>query len=501
MEQITLKIELTPKQSIAHSHWVDPRTLFLLFGGGAGGGKSFWIASEQIIQAYQYPGIKSFIARKELKRLMESTYLTFVKACSFYGVPRDDWKLNGQYNYIEFRNGSRIDLLDINFIPSDPLYERFGSTEFTNGFIEEGGEAEFGAFDVLKSRVGRHRNTEFGLVGKLGITANPTKNWLYRVFYQPWKAKALMPEYAFVQSLYGDNPFTADTYGVQLSHMTDMVQKERLMFGNWDYESDQNTLINYDAIMDLFTNTVDETGRFITADIARFGKDKTRIGYWEGYNLKEVITKEQQGIDRTITDIRTLAANNRVPYSQIAIDEDGIGGGVVDGMRGVRGFIANSAPLDEAGQKVNYKNLKAQCSYRLADKINGHEVAVTAELSESDRQQLVEDLGWIKSKDADKDGKRMIMPKDEVKEHLGRSPDLGDMVMMRMLFDVKQFGGKMRVNIPRPHRYGATVNPQSPPPRENPLVNAPYVGWSQPVYTPPLPEWNGGIAFDPPSGR
>ena len=40
-------------------------------------------------------------------------------------------------------------------------------------------------------------------------------------------------------------------------------------------------------------------------------------------------------------------------------------------------------------------------------------------------------------KDADKDGKRRVVPKDEVKEVLGRSPDSGDCLLMRMYFELK----------------------------------------------------------------
>lgn len=43
----------------------------------------------------------------------------------------------------------------------------------------------------------------------------------------------------------------------------------------------------------------------------------------------------------------------------------------------------------------------------------------------------------MKSKDADKDGKRKIVPKDEVKLHLGRSSDYGDSLVMRMFFELE----------------------------------------------------------------
>jgi hypothetical protein len=438
-----LTLNPTLKQHLAWEKWNDPTTRFILFGGGAGGGKSWWIAEKRLVRAYQYPGIKSFIARKELKRLMASTYITFTKVCQNHKIPASDWKLNGQYNFIEFSNGSRIDLLDVNAIPSDPLFERFGSLEYTEGDIEEAGEVDFMAFDVLKTRVGRHRNEEFGLLGKIGLTANPTKNWVYRVFYRPFKDSTLPPQYAFIQSLYQDNPYTKAMYGGSLAEITDSAQKQRLMFGNWEYDDDPATLIKYEAILDLFTNHVEDGGKYLTADIARYGQDRTIIGIWEGHALAEVVVRTHQGIDETIRNIRDLLSQRSIPYSNAIIDEDGIGGGVVDGLRGVKGYIANSTPLEG-----NFKNLKAQCCYKLADFVNEHKMAITAEMGEANRQSVIEELGWIKSKDADKDGKRQVIPKDEIKEQLGKSPDFADMITMRMYFDLKPTGQVAHTFIP-----------------------------------------------------
>ena len=133
---------------------------------------------------------------------MKSSYVTFMKVCKYHGIPDSDWKLNGQYNYIEFTNGSRIDLLDVAYKPSDPDYERFGSLEYTGGWLEEAGEIEFKAFDVLKSRIGRHMNKELEVKSKLLLTCNPNKGWLYRVFYKPSKDGTLPDNYRFLQSLY-----------------------------------------------------------------------------------------------------------------------------------------------------------------------------------------------------------------------------------------------------------------------------------------------------------
>jgi phage terminase large subunit len=36
----------------------------------------------------------------------------------------------------------------------------------------------------------------------------------------------------------------------------------------------------------------------------------------------------------------------------------------------------------------------------------------------------------------DKDGKKAVIPKDKVKENIGRSPDYSDTLMMREYFDL-----------------------------------------------------------------
>ena len=311
---------------------------------------------------------------------MQSTYLTWRKVCKFHNVPQNEWKLNGQYNYIEFANGSRIDLLDLKFLPSDPLYERFGSLEFTDGAIEEAGEIHFLAYDMLHSRINRHMNKELGIRATLGITGNPKKNWTYQIFYKPWKENKLPENMAFIQSLYMDNPYTADDYGHTLSQMKDEATKQRLMFGNWEYDDDPNKLIEYDAILDLFTNNVAIGGqKYLTGDIARYGGDKIVLWLWEGFKVYKCIVKSKQGLDITTNDIRDELRDEQIPYSHAIIDDDGVGGGPVDFLK-IKGFVNNSSALEnpETKEKENYKNLKAQCSYMFAKKVNDREIAISA---------------------------------------------------------------------------------------------------------------------------
>jgi len=462
---ITPEIRPQPKQYDCYLKLFDGVTRFVGFGGGAGGGKT-WLGCEWLLtNCYRYPGSKWFMARKELTRLMSSTYLTWAKVLKYHHIPPTDWKLNGQYHYIEFVNGSRIDLLDVNFAPSDPMFERFGSTEYTGGWGEEVGEWQFGAFDVLKSRVGRWKNEEFNLLTpKFLLTFNPTKNWLYRIFYKPWKEKRLPIEYSFTQSLFMDNAFTAEHYGKTLNEISDPITKARLRDGIWEYEEADTVLIDYDNIVDMFTNVPEFSEQmYLTADIARFGSDKTVLGIWRGYDLQKVLSKTHQDTEKTATQIRTLLSTYRIPRSHTVIDEDGVGGGVVDNLRGCKGFVNNAAPIKTPSsldssqlKKENFKNLKTQCSYLLAEKVNAHLVAVTAKLSENDRDSIIEELGQIRRKVTNDVTTLQIISKEQIKESLGHSPDFADMMMMRTYFELDKPKG---YRMPDPATGYGGVNP------------------------------------------
>ena len=160
------------KQEEALEFLIDGDTEEFLYGGAAGGAKSWTGCVWLLFMCLIFPETKWFIGREELKRITESTLITFFKVAKAYGA-EGTFRFNAQKNFILFNNGSRIDLLELKYKPSDPLYERFGSTEYTGGWIEEGGEINYGAYEVLKTRIGRHYNDKFGIMAKIFITCNP----------------------------------------------------------------------------------------------------------------------------------------------------------------------------------------------------------------------------------------------------------------------------------------------------------------------------------------
>jgi len=422
-----MEINLTKKQSEAWDYLEDSSTNYIVFGGAAGGAKSYLSAIWLWYLCATYDNVHCFVGREELKRLRESWVMTWHKMIAQFKLPKADY--NAKDNYFIFPNQSRIDLLDLRYMPSDPLYERYGSVEYTCGVIEEGGEVAFEAFDTLKSRIGRYNNAEHGITPKILITCNPKKNWLYNQFYLPWKRGSLSEDMAFIQALPHDNPHLPPDYIEGLKKITDKARKQRLLYGEWEYDDSDNSLISFDSIQDLFTNVVQGGKRYITADIARYGADATVIGYWNGLRLEEIIKIDKSDLMHVVGVINKLREEKGVALSNVIVDEQGVGGGVKDALK-CKGFIANGRPFADG---KNFSNIKSQCFFKLADYINDGKIWAVDKFRES----ITQELEMVKSDTITGDGKQSVLGKDKVRELLGRSPDFADMMMMRMYYELR----------------------------------------------------------------
>jgi phage terminase large subunit len=406
----------------------------VVFGGGAGGGKSFIGVYWQLKNRYKYPGTRGLIGRAKLKTLKETTLKSFFEVCKILNIKADiHYKYNQQSNIIQFNNGSEILLKDLFFYPSDPEFDELGSLEITDAFIDEANQITQKAKQIVRSRI-RYRLEEYDLTPKILYTCNPSKNWVYKEFYQPSKNGTLTPDKKFIQALVTDNPNIDKSYIENLKRL-DETSRQRLFYGNWEYDDDANKLINYDSIVSCFSNTFVNDGiKYISSDIARFGRDATIIGVWSGFRLVDIVKIDKATLTDTAQMIDSIAIQYRIPRSNIAIDEDGVGGGVVDILRGCKGIVSNSKPIDEMGVRQNYSNLKSQLYFKLAERINRNEYYFCNKFSD----QITEELEQVKQKNLDADGKKAIIPKDEVKRLIGRSPDFSDMIMMREFFEISQ---------------------------------------------------------------
>lgn len=423
-------MQLLPKQEHAVYYLKDEETKEILYGGAAGGGKSALGCLWLIEQCQLYPGTRWLMGRSKLKALKETTLNSFMELASKLDLS-SQFRFNAQNNTINFNNGSQIILKDLFLYPSDPNFDSLGSLEITGAFIDECNQIVYKAWQIVTSRC-RYKLNEYNLMPKVLGSCNPSKNWTYKNFYKPNLTNELPGHRKFIQALPTDNPHLPDSYLDSLRSL-DKNSKERLYFGNWEYDDDPSALIDIDAIYDYFNpvHVKKEGNKYLTIDVARKGKDKTVFRVWHGFLCIERFEIASSGLDLVVSKAKQLMVRHGISLSNTIADEDGVGGGVVDFLK-CKGFVNNSKAL----RGENYRNIKTQCSFEMAKLIQNR---MTGEVcNDQNVKDLVsEEMEQIKQKDIDKDGKIDIIPKDVIKEHIGRSPDDWDSIMMRYYFELK----------------------------------------------------------------
>lgn len=499
-------INLLPKQTEAWDSLEGITSLIdeLGYGGGAGGGKTNFGCKLAIFLSDAFPGARGAIGRFELKNLKRTTLASFFEEATKLGLKQKqkgvkdwDYDYNQQDGKIIFNNGdkahdipaSEILILDTAPSPKDPEYTRFGGLELSWCWIDESNETPAKAIEILGTRVGRRNNLKhwqenlkkyFGRYDEKDgwvlrpiflETFNPEKGHIYARFWKPFKTNTMPSFRKFVRALASDNPFLPSAY------ITAILRKgkatiERLIHGNFDYDDDPTKIFIYDKITDLFSN-VHVTGkqpiltpdgkhklsddgeplykpgeRYLIGDVAGKGKDKTVLYVWEGLRViamhTEAIT-DQDDLYNTVIDLKT---KYNIPTSNILLDYDGIGVGIVDRLK-CKGFQNNARAFTSDEEKdndlkANYKNLRSQCWIKLSEMVN--DALIFIDIKDEDiKEKITEELDVIKELDEGNEKPRAVIPKGTtksddtqvtIKSLLGRSPDFGDGLMMRMYYEV-----------------------------------------------------------------
>ncbi len=407
----------------------------LFYGGAAwaGGGKTHCGCAWIIFSCLKYSGSRWLIGRAILKSLKESTLLTFFDICKDWNLKAEQhYSYNAQTGVIKFFNGSEVYLKDLFRYPSDPDFDSLGSTEYTGAYIDEASQITKKAKDIVSSRL-RYKLEEFNLIPKLFITSNPAKNFLYTEFYKPDKYGKLPKYRKFIKALVQDNPFISPFYIEQLKKL-DEVSKQRLLYGNFEYDDDPSKLMEYRAITDLFTNSfVKRTNdKYLVADLAMQGRDKFIVTVWDGLVGEIVLEKRKSSGKEIEEDIRRIAEEHSIPRSHILVDSDGLGNYLESYMEGIVEFKGGTSAYDK-----EYFNCRSECYFKLAELINKREIYLITQNSEQEEEIILE-LEQIKRDKIDNDEqKKRIVKKEVIKEHIGHSPDFGDCLAMRMYFVIR----------------------------------------------------------------
>jgi phage terminase large subunit len=433
----------------------DQQTNEVMYGGGARGGKS-WIGNAWILMAaISMPGSAWLVAREELTKLRDTTLLTFFKVANALGA-KGEYTFNSASLTATFHNGSVVFFREIKWIPSDQEFDRLGSYDLTGAFIDEAQQIHPKAISVLRGRfslltgeVGDDGRPMWRTVPKMLFTCNPSKNWIYTDFYKPSIEGRLEPHKAFVVSLATDNPFVSEDYLTNLRR-SDAVTVARLLDGNFEYDDDPTVLVDYDSISNLLLNDKVAAGRHcLTVDVARFGDDTTVIWRWLGFRSVQRIELKNADTKEVADEVKLLMRQHRILPANTVVDDDGVGGGVVDRIPGCVPFVANTKTGKLEPPKENYDNLKSQCAFRMAARMVRGEVFVYPDAAGANWDKIAEELAQWKRLNPDSDGKLRLIPKSTMKSALGRSPDDGDNFLMREMLELAAPAARRRAPLAR----------------------------------------------------
>nr|DAX89826.1 MAG TPA: large terminase [Caudoviricetes sp.] len=169
----------------------------------------------------------------------------------------------------------------------------------------------------------------------------------------------------------------------------------------------------------------------VGVDVARFGDDKTVITRRKGSIVTNQHAYSKEDTEQTAGRVKMI-----YPAPEfIGIDEDGLGGGVVDKLThdkidGVVGILNNSsARKDDTG--LTFVNLRSQLWWNLAERFKSGKIYIPPEFTE-----LAAELSAIRY-DITRQG-IAVETKEQLKKRLHRSPDRADSLMYAFANFVRQ---------------------------------------------------------------
>ena len=450
MDEQSTSLKLAPVQLLAKHEFDNPQTTQILFGGGAGGSKTFLICLLAVLRCRDYPGVREGLGRKELKQLKRTTVATLLhKVHPALGIKQSDFKLNLDEG-ITYKNGSQILFLDLAYQPSDPDMASLGSLELTDAFIDEAGEIHKKAADTLGSRVNRWMNEEHGIVGKTVLSCNPSQNFLRSDYYEPydrmgggriqkwahgevWIKDQLVPAYrAYIRSTVGDNSFIDANYIENLKQLPPQERK-RLYVGDWNYADDDDSLFP-SLLLDKGTAyqlPEPEEGifnKFIGVDVSDKGKDQTIATLVEnGIIVTQRELKISEEDKKSEKPLSYLLADELIKFAQqngfkpnfaknIAVEGNGVGVGIRDALR-IRGWYIEVYEATGLSRSQGYYNFMLDMDAGAIKVLHGIDDGVL-------RQQLAAHTYEMENQ------RPKVIKKDLLKMKLGRSPDNADSAMI-----------------------------------------------------------------------
>ena len=225
---MTLSLKVTKKQKL----FIDAGESEVLFGGAAGGGKSYGQVVDALLFALKYPRSKQLILRRSFSELDKSLIRT---ALAVY--PREIFTLNSSSHVGRFKNGS---ILDFGYCATECDVYQYQSAEYDVVRFDELTHFTEMQYLYLISRV-RGANDYPKQIKSSTNPGGVGHSWVKERFVSPAPAGRAFEgrdglRRIFIPSLLDDNQFLCmqdPSYRERLSTLPER-EKRALLYGDWD---------------------------------------------------------------------------------------------------------------------------------------------------------------------------------------------------------------------------------------------------------------------------
>lgn len=218
-----MNINITPKQK----KFIEAGEMEVLFGGAAGGGKSYAQIIDALLFALQYPKSKQLILRRTYRELETSLIRA---ALEIY--PRELFKYNSGKHVGKFENGS---VIDFSYCDKENDVYKYQSAEYDIIRFDELTHFTEPMYVYLISRV---RGTN-GYPKQIKSSTNPGgvgHSWVKARFIDVGPPNEEHAGKIFLPAMVQDNVFLMESDPGYVERLKKLSEKDKqaLLYGNWD---------------------------------------------------------------------------------------------------------------------------------------------------------------------------------------------------------------------------------------------------------------------------
>ncbi len=218
-----MELSITKRQKA----FIDAASGEVLFGGAAGGGKSYGQLADALIFALRFPRSKQLILRRTLPELEKSLI-----RCALELYPREIFTYKASKHEGYFKNGS---VIDFGYCDSENDVYRYQSAEYDVIRFDELTHFTEQMYVYLISRV-RGANTYPKQIKSSTNPGGVGHTWVKRRFIDIGPPNVEHEGKIFIPSLVTDNAFLMQNDPGYIKRLKRLSQKDKeaLLYGNWD---------------------------------------------------------------------------------------------------------------------------------------------------------------------------------------------------------------------------------------------------------------------------